>query len=110
MDHEVGVAQVDRREQHAHCVELGELVTIDVEHALHEGKLVCGVFLPVLVDLLFEKLCFVADLETIRKISVLLKPDLLGHGAIEKRSRIAMGDLGPQTCVFTHVSALENLI
>ena len=93
---EDGLIKVIHHECCPHRVKLGELPSIDREHALHKSILVHRVLRPEVLDVLFKQFGLVADLQSVGKFSILLKADLLLHGTIHQRPCIAIGDFGPQ--------------
>ena len=57
-----------------------------------------------------EEVSLVAYLQAVWQVSILLKLDLLGHGADHEWLGVAEGELAEEALVLTHALALVNLV
>ena len=63
-----------------------------------------------MIDVFFKQLSLVTDFETVRQLSILLKADLLGHGAFEEWPGVIVAELVPERGTFSHILPLENFV
>ena len=99
--------------QHKHssdCIELWELPSVNRQDAFHESILIVRVLVAEVIDVFFKQLSLVTDFETVRQLSILLKADLLGHGAFEEWPGVIEAELIPERGAFSHKLPLENFV
>ena len=108
---EEGGGPVERHDpQDLHKEVLEDLGLVGGDEAFHEGKSIVRVFPDVVLDAAFDLFLFVADLELLGQVTILLEADSGFHRSLKQRPSIGEEELGAEGCVLAHALPLEDLL